>query len=191
MRRHPHTTSARLKARVTIERRGRALAAVALSDLRQRRTSLPSPLYGDHMYVTPSTPSVTRPVATPVWWQVFGPGVTALMGLFMLTVIYRFDGMSDVQRALGLSNLSLLLVGLVPYLVGAVLTVPAGLLLGARFPTAVAIPATCFLLLGVLLAPFSSAAGLLMAGRALAGLGMGAAAGATAALPRTRPAPSP
>jgi MFS family permease len=134
------------------------------------------------MYVTPPTPHVTRPVAAPAWWQVFGPGFAALIGLFMLTVIYRFDGMSEIQRDLGLSSQSLLLIGLVAYLAGAALTVPVGLLLGARFPTAVAIPATCFLLIGVVLAAFADAGGLLMVGRAFSGLGTGAAAGATVAL---------
>src|SRR5207302_6573480 len=136
------------------------------ADLRERRTSRPSRRYGESMYVTPPTPHVTRPVAAPAWWQVSGPGFAALIGLFMLTVIYRFDGMSQIQRALGLSSQSLLLIGLVTYLVGAALTVPVGLLLGARFPTAVAIPAICFLLFGVLLIAFADAGGLLMAGRA-------------------------
>jgi MFS family permease len=134
------------------------------------------------MYVTPTPPHVTRPVVAPASWQVFGPGLTALIGLFMLTVIYRFDGMSELQRALGLSGQSLLLIGLVAYLAGAALTVPVGLLLGARFPMAVAIPATCLLLIGVALAAFADAGGLLMAGRAFSGLGTGAAAGATVAL---------
>jgi MFS family permease len=134
------------------------------------------------MYVTPPTPHVTRPVAAPAWWQVLGPAFTMLIGLFMLTVIYRFDGMSELQRTLGLSGQSLLLVGLVAYLAGAALAVPAGLLLGARFPTAVAIAGTCLLLIGVLLAAFAGAGGLLMAGRAFSGLGTGAAAGTTVAL---------
>ncbi|WP_329048575.1 MFS transporter [Amycolatopsis sp. NBC_01488] len=134
------------------------------------------------MYVTPPPQSVTRPVATPAWWQVLGPGSAALIGLFMLTVIYRFDGMSEIQREFHLSSQSLLLIGLVSYLVGTALTVPAGLLLGARFPTAVAIPALGFLFFGVLLAALADAGGLLLAGRALSGLGTGAAAGATVAL---------
>ncbi|WP_370962474.1 MFS transporter [Amycolatopsis sp. cg9] len=134
------------------------------------------------MYVTPPSPNVTRPVTAPVWWQVSGPGFTALIGLFMLTVIYRFDGLSEIQLALGLSSRSLLLIGLVAYLAGAALSAVAGLLLGARFPTAVAVPATCFLLFGVLLAAFADAGGLLMAGRALSGLGTGAAAGTAVAL---------
>ncbi|MEV6647773.1 MFS transporter [Amycolatopsis sp. NPDC051371] len=112
----------------------------------------------------------------------FGPGLAALIGLFMLTVIYRFDGMSEIQRNLGLSSQSLLLIGLVSYLVGAALAVPVGLLLGARFPTAVTIPALGFLFFGVLLAAFADAGGLLLVGRAFTGLGTGAAAGATVAL---------
>ncbi|MBE1493810.1 MFS family permease [Amycolatopsis lexingtonensis] len=134
------------------------------------------------MYVTPPSPNVTRPAAAPVWWQVPGPGFTALIGLFMLTVIYRFDGLSELQIALGLSSGSLLLIGLVAYLAGAALGAVPGLLLGARFPIAVAVPATCFLILGVLLAAFADAGGLLMVGRALSGLGTGAAAGTTVAL---------
>jgi MFS family permease len=134
------------------------------------------------MYVTPSTPPVTQPVAAPAWWQVSAPGFAALIGLFMLTAIYRFDGLSEIQRALHLSGQGLLLIGLVAYLVGTALTVPAGLLLGARFPTAVTVSAIGFLFFGVLLAAFADAGGLLMAGRAFAGLGTGAATGATVAL---------
>ncbi|MBN6041206.1 MFS transporter [Amycolatopsis sp. 195334CR] len=134
------------------------------------------------MSVTPPLPHVTRPVAAPAWWQVSGPGLVALIGLFMLTVIYRFDGMSAIQLDLGLSGQSMLMIGLVAYLVAAALAVPAGLLLGARFPTAVAVAAGCFLLLGVALAAFANAGGLLMVGRVLSGLGTGAAAGATVAL---------
>ncbi|MEU4519952.1 MFS transporter [Amycolatopsis sp. NPDC024027] len=112
----------------------------------------------------------------------FGPGFAALIGLFMLTVVYRFDGVPALQLALGLSSQSVLMIVLVPYLVAAALTVPVGLLLGARFPTAVTIPATGFLFLGVLLAAFTPGSGLLLIGRALSGLGTGAAAGAAAAL---------
>ncbi|SEC41142.1 Major Facilitator Superfamily protein [Amycolatopsis tolypomycina] len=132
------------------------------------------------MHVTP--PPVTRPVAAPAWWQVSGPGFAALIGLFALTAIYRFDGGSEIQRAFDLSGQSLLLIGLVAYLVGAALTVPAGLVLGPRFPTAVAISALVALFLGVLLAAFANDGTLLLAGRAFAGLGTGAAAGTTVAL---------
>lgn len=134
------------------------------------------------MYVTPQPPHVTRPVAAPAWWQALGPGSAALIGLFMLTAIYRFDGLSEIQRALGLSSQSLLLIGLVSYLAGTALAVPAGLLLGARFPTAVGISAVVLLLVGVALAAFTPGGGVLMAGRAFSGLGTGAACGATVAL---------
>lgn len=134
------------------------------------------------MHVTPPTPPVTRPVVGPAWWQVFGPGLAALIGLFMLTVIYQFDGMSALQRDLGLSDLGALVVGLVSFVVAAALTVPVGLLLGGRAPTAVTIPAICFVFFGVLLVAFTNAGGLLAVGRALQGLGTGAATGATVAL---------
>ncbi|WP_206788537.1 MFS transporter [Amycolatopsis sp. MtRt-6] len=136
------------------------------------------------MHVTPPPSPVTRPAAAPAWWQVSGPGFAALIGLFMLTAIYRFDGVPAIQLELGLSSLSFLLIGLVAYLAGAALAVPAGLLLGARFPTAVAIPALGALFVGVLLAAFTDAGGLLTIGRAFAGLGTGAAAGTTVALIR-------
>jgi MFS family permease len=136
------------------------------------------------MYVTPPPPHVTRPTAAPAWWQVSGPGFAALIGLFMLTVIYRFDGMSEIQRELGLSGQSLLLIGWVSYLAGAALAAPVGLLLGARFPTTVTVLGLGALFLGVLLAAFANAGGILMAGRVFAGLGTGAAAGTTVALIR-------
>ncbi|WP_410638463.1 MFS transporter [Amycolatopsis sp. lyj-346] len=134
------------------------------------------------MHVTPPPPHVTRPVVEPVWWQVFGPGFAALVGLFMLTVVHRFDGRSALQLDLGLSGQSVLLIVLLPYLVATALAVPVGLLLGARFPTAVTVPAIGFLFLGVLLTAFTPGSGLLLAGRALSGLGTGAAAGAAVAL---------
>jgi MFS family permease len=134
------------------------------------------------MYVTPPRQSNPRPAAGPRWWLLIGPGIAALVGLFLLTVIYRFDGRSLLQVDLGLSSQSLLLSGLVSYLVAAAIALPAGLLLGARFPTSVTVPATCLMLLGVLLVAFAPSGALLMIGRALNGLGAGAAIGVIAAL---------
>jgi MFS family permease len=136
------------------------------------------------MYVTPPMQSDPRPAAGPSWWLVIGPGFAALIGLFLLTVIYRVDGRSVLQVELGLSNQSLLLSGLVAYLVAAAIAFPAGLLLGARFPTSVTVPAICLMLLGVLLVAFAPNSGLLLVGRVLNGLGAGAAIGVTAALIR-------
>ncbi|MFE0025049.1 MFS transporter [Amycolatopsis sp. NPDC059021] len=136
------------------------------------------------MYVTPSTPSDPRPAAGPPWWLVIGPGFAALIGLFLLTVIYPVDGRSALQLDLALSDQSLLLSGLVAYLVAAAIAFPAGLLLGARFPTSVTVPAICLMLLGVLLVAFVPDSGLLLLGRVLNGLGAGAAIGVTATLIR-------
>ncbi|MFD9892485.1 MFS transporter [Amycolatopsis sp. NPDC059027] len=136
------------------------------------------------MYVTPPMRNDPRPAGGPPWWLVIGPGLAALIGLFLLTVIYRFDGVSALQADLGMSSQSLLLIGLVAYLVAAVLAFPAGLLLGARFPTSVTVPAICLMLLGVLLVAFVPDSGLLLVGRVLNGLGAGAALGVTAALIR-------
>lgn len=100
----------------------------------------------------------------------------------MLTVVYPYNGRSVLQFEFHLSPLNLLLTGLIGYLVAAALAAPAGLLLGARYPTAVTIPATCVLLLGVVVVVFANGSGLLTVGRVLSGLGTGAAAGATVAL---------
>jgi MFS family permease len=136
------------------------------------------------MYVTPPLQSDPRPAAGPPWWLVIGPGFAALIGLFLVTVIYRFDGRSILQVELHLSSQSLLLSGLVAYLVAAAIAFPAGLLLGARVPTSVTVPAICLMMLGVLLVAFVPDSGLLLLGRVLNGLGTGAVIGVTAALIR-------
>lgn len=131
-----------------------------------------------------STQHEPRPPAGHPWWLVIGPGLAALIGLFLLTVIYRFDGHSALQIELGMSSQSLLLIGVVAYLVAAAIAFPAGLLLGGRLPTSVSVAALCSMLLGVLLVAFVPGSGLLLAGRVLDGLGAGAAIGVTAALIR-------
>lgn len=136
------------------------------------------------MYVPTPTQGDPHPIAGPPWWLVIGPGFAALIGLFLLTVIYRFDGRSALQAELGLSSGSLLLSGLVAYLVAAAIAFPVGLLLGARFPTSMTVPAICLMLLGVLLVAFVPDSVLLLVGRVLNGLGAGAAIGVTAALIR-------
>ena len=135
------------------------------------------------MYVPTPTQHDPRPAAPP-WWLVIGPGFAALIGLFLLTVIYRFDGESALQIDLGMSSQSFLLNVVVAYVVAAALAFPAGLLLGARFPTSVTVPAIVLMLLGVLLVAFGPSSGLLLAGRVLNGLGAGAVLGVTVALIR-------
>ncbi|GAB3731598.1 hypothetical protein GCM10027598_54790 [Amycolatopsis oliviviridis] len=136
------------------------------------------------MYVPTPTQSDPQPTAAPPWWLVIGPGFAALIGLFLVTVIYRFDGGSAVQIDLGMSGQSLLLYGLVSYLVAAAIAFPAGLLPGGRFPTPVAVPAIVLMLLGVLLVAFVPSSGLFLVGRVLTGLGAGAVLGVTVALIR-------
>ncbi|MFI7122337.1 MFS transporter [Amycolatopsis sp. NPDC049868] len=135
------------------------------------------------MYVPAPTQRDPQPTAGP-WWLLIGPGFAALIGLFLLTVIYRFDGESPLQIDLGLSSQSLLLSGVVAYVVAAALAFPAGLLLGARFPTSVTVPALVLMLMGVLLVAFVPGSGLLLVGRVLNGLGAGAVLGVTVALIR-------
>ncbi|ONF67461.1 MFS transporter [Amycolatopsis keratiniphila] len=135
------------------------------------------------MYVPTPTQHDPRPTGQP-WWLVIGPGFAALIGLFLLTVIYRFDGESPLRIDLGMSSQALLLNGLVSYLVAAAIAFPAGLLLSARFPTSVTVPALVLMLMGVLLVAFVPGSGLLLVGRVLNGLGAGAVLGVTVALIR-------
>ncbi|OLZ46625.1 MFS transporter [Amycolatopsis keratiniphila] len=135
------------------------------------------------MYVPTPTQHDPRPTGQP-WWLVIGPGFAALIGLFLLTVIYRFDGESPLRIDLGISSQALLLNGLVSYLIAAAIAFPAGLLLGARFPTSVTVPALVLMLMGVLLVAFVPGSGLLLVGRVLNGLGAGAVLGVTVALIR-------
>ncbi|MFK0246578.1 MFS transporter [Amycolatopsis azurea] len=136
------------------------------------------------MYVPTPTQHDPQPTAGPPWWLLIGPGFAALIGLFLVTVIYRFDGGSALQIDLGMSDQSLLLNGLVAYLVAAAIAFPAGLLPGARFPTPVTVPAILLMLLGVLLVAFVPSSGLFLVGRVLTGLGAGAVLGVTVALIR-------
>ncbi|WP_051124707.1 multidrug transporter [Amycolatopsis benzoatilytica] len=135
------------------------------------------------MYVTPPMQSTSQAAAKPAW-LIIGPGFAALIGLFLLTAIYQFGGRSAIQLDLGLSRQSLLLSGVVAYLVALLLALPLGLLLGGRYPTAVSVPAICLMLLGVLAVAFTPNGFLLSVGRVLGGLGAGAVIGGTVALIR-------
>ena len=135
------------------------------------------------MYVTPPMPNDPRLSARPRW-LVIGPGFAALLGLALLTVIYRFDGRSALQMDLHLSAQSMLLTGLVAYLVPLLIGFPGGLALGGRFPTGVSVPAIGLMLLGVLAVAFTPNVLVLLVGRVLGGLGAGAVLGVTVALIR-------
>ncbi|WP_181774372.1 MFS transporter [Amycolatopsis pittospori] len=136
------------------------------------------------MYVPQPMQSAPHPTAAPPWWLLVGPGFASLIGLFLLTVVYRFDGRATLQIELGMAEQTLLLGGLVAYLVAAAIASPVGLVLGARFPTSVTVPAICLMLLGVVLVAFTPSSGLFVVGRVLNGLGAGAAIGVTVALIR-------
>jgi MFS family permease len=116
------------------------------------------------------------------WWALPGPGVAALAGLYLLTVITPVGSMSIIQRSLDLSTTSILLSGIGVYLLAMLLTVPVGLLAGPRFPTSIAAPGIAFMIIGVVLDMFADDAAFLLVGRGLTGLGAGAAAGVATAL---------
>jgi len=139
--------------------------------------------YGAHMYLTPPSQSAPQIAAKPPW-LVVGPGLAALVGLFMLTVVYRFDGRTAMQANLHLSNQAMLLTGLVAYVVPLALAFPAGMVLGGRMPTAMAVPAIVLMLLGTLAVAFTPNGLVLLVGRVLGGLGAGEALGVTVALIR-------
>ncbi|MWA03590.1 MFS transporter [Actinomadura sp. LD22] len=102
--------------------------------------------------------------------------------MFLLTAVYGTDSFSPMQRALYLPGHALLMKAVVPYLIAAAVALPAGVLLGARHPAAVTIPAVSVSAIGGLLVAFTESAGVLSAGRVLGGLGTGASLGVTVAL---------
>ncbi|MGP4017677.1 MFS transporter [Saccharopolyspora sp. 5N708] len=116
------------------------------------------------------------------WWTLIGPGFATIIGLFMLTAVYRTDLISPVQMELGLSGPEFLVEGIVAYLIAAAIAFPLGFRLGARFLMAVTLPAIGVMLIGVLLIAFGGGAGMFLVGRVLNGLGAGAAIGVTTAL---------
>ncbi|MEV0083900.1 MFS transporter [Saccharopolyspora sp. NPDC050642] len=136
------------------------------------------------MSVMPPERNHARPNDDHPWWTLIGPGLAAIIGLFMLTALYRTDLTAPIQMDLGLSGLELLMEGVVAYLIAAVIAFPLGFLLGARFLTAVTLPAIGVMLIGALLIAFAGGAGMFLVGRVLGGLGAGAAAGVTTALVR-------
>lgn len=114
------------------------------------------------------------------WWALIGPGLAAVLGLFLLTVVFfGTEPTTPIQRDLGYSTLTFLLSAVVAYLVGAAITFPLGLVLGARNPTAVVLPALGVMLAAVLLTAFAGGGVVILVARLLTGLGAGAAVGVT------------
>ncbi|MFF3569974.1 MFS transporter [Nocardia jiangxiensis] len=134
------------------------------------------------MYVMPPQRTEARPNGGRAGWTLIGPGLAVIIGLAMLTAIYRTDGRSLIQAEFGISRQALLLTCVVAYVVAAILAVGLGLPLGARFPTAVTLSAIGVMLVGTVLTALAADGTLLLVGRVLGGLGTGAAAGVIVAL---------
>lgn len=129
------------------------------------------------MYVTPPQLTGTRPNGDRAAWMLIGPGFAAIIGMAMLTAVYRTDGKSMIQFELHLSSQAVLLTCIVAYLVAAIPAVGLGLALGARFPTSVTLPAIGVMLIGAAVTALASGSVMLLVGRVLGGLGAGATAG--------------
>jgi MFS family permease len=125
--------------------------------------------------VAPSNPlHAERPV-----WSLIGPVLGALQGAFLLTA--TIGEWSALRRSLGLSSLAML--GLfAAYLLAAAVTAPIGILVGRRWPTAVAVPGMVLMILGLVTTALAPAGAVLLLGHAVTGLGVGAVWGVVAAL---------
>ena len=134
------------------------------------------------MYVMPPQRAEARPTGDRAGWTLIGPGFAAIIGLAMLTAVYRTDGKSAIRFEFHMSGQAVLLTCVVAYLVAAIAAAGLGLVLGARFPTAVTVPAIVLMLIGTALTALAASSAMLLPGRVLDGLGTGAAAGVIAAL---------
>lgn len=121
------------------------------------------------------------PARTSGWvLPLIGPWLAALAGAYLLTATSGPAG-PHIVVDLGISDSTVRLLFLT-FLIALLLASPLGVLLGRRFPTAVTVPATVVLILGSLVATLAPSVGILLVGRAVSGLGAGAAIGCAAAL---------
>ncbi len=118
------------------------------------------------------------------WWMLIGPGIATITSLFTLTSVYEAGRLSHMMMAFGLLPRDFFLMGVLPYLIAASVTFTLGFLLGGRFPTALVLPALGVMIVGVLLTSFATGGAMLLAGRAISGLGAGVAVGVTLAVAR-------
>ncbi|MFD4402204.1 hypothetical protein ACFWPH_05505 [Nocardia sp. NPDC058499] len=118
------------------------------------------------------------------WWMLIGPGIATITSLFLLTSVYEYGRPSHVMIEFGLMPREFLLMVIVSYLVAAAMTFAVGFLLGGRSPIASVLPALGVTVAGVLLTSFASGGAMLLAGRAISGLGAGVALGVTVAVLR-------
>lgn len=134
------------------------------------------------MYVMPPQGAEARPNGDRAGWMLIGPGSATIVGLAVLTAVYRIDGKSTLQFEFGMSSTAVLVTCAVPYLVAALLTVGLGLAFGARFPAAVTLPAIALMLIGAVVTALAAGNLMLLVGRVFGGLGAGAATGVLVAL---------
>jgi MFS family permease len=125
-------------------------------------------------------PGLAGPAPRPVW---------ALAGIVPAAWLAVFAGTLATGRTLQTIDMDLHLSSgqgltrvVLPYLIAAVLLLPAGYLLGRRTPNAVALPAVALLVVSLAVTAFTPNASVLTVARVLAGLGAGALVGTAAAL---------
>lgn len=127
----------------------------------------------------PGAPAAAGTSAPPVWLLI-GPALGAVLGLVLATSLVGPGGLA-VQRDLGVSAAALGVV-IAAYLLPMVLVGALGVVVGRRFPTAVAAPGLVLLLVGLLLSALTPSAPVIVVGRVLCGIGAGAAAGTVVGL---------
>jgi DHA2 family methylenomycin A resistance protein-like MFS transporter len=109
----------------------------------------------------------------PVVWELSGPVLGGLAGLYLLGVTAGPRMTAGVAMDLDLTASTMVWVS-AAYLVAAMLTAPAGVMLGRRAPNAVAATAAGLLFLGSVVDALAGDHVMLMAGRVVSGLGAGA-----------------
>lgn len=87
-----------------------------------------------------------------------------------------------IQVDLGLSTMGMAVTLVAPYVVAAAFLVLPGYLLGRRWPTAAAAPALALMVAGSLLNSLTPAAGLIVVGQVVVGVGAGTVLGVALAL---------
>ncbi|MEU1982744.1 hypothetical protein [Nocardia sp. NPDC019395] len=137
------------------------------------------------MAVMPPERNDALPAGIYPEWALIGPALATIVGVFLVTGVYRGDWISPIQMELDMSSQAFLLEGVVTYLIAAAIAFPPGYLLCARFLTPAITSAIGVMLIGVLIVAFGGGAGTLLIGRVLGGLGAGAALGVTTALVRS------
>lgn len=119
--------------------------------------------------------------------MVIGPCLGAMTACYLLTLALAPGWFVMIQRDMLLTSLlSWGVTGV--YLIAAAVTVPVGVLLGGRFPTAISATAIVFVAIGLPLTSYAPGSTLVLMGRGVSGLGAGALVGAAVAIAmRTRP----